>query len=167
MGGGRTWQVTLAAGLGVLLVVGMAAAGVAWKLGRDADIRADQEQASDREAAEESAAAEDARQAAADAKAEAEDEAERKQRRQLVKRLQQSVTKDARENVSEGILEGPIMYSTCDPLGGGSVDDLTAITGTFECLAIYEERPDGSMVGWTYSGTINYNEQTWSWKLGS
>jgi hypothetical protein len=46
-----------------------------------------------------------------------------------VTQLQRSVTKDARKSVDAGVLDGPILNTQCTPLGGGSTDDLTALTG--------------------------------------
>jgi len=81
--------------------------------------------------------------------------------------MQKSITKDAKERVADGELEGPIYYTSCDPLGGGSVDDLTALTTTFECLAVNEKLGGGQVRGWVFSATANWDEGSWSWRLGS
>jgi len=73
-------------------------------------------------------------------------------RAKLVKALEVQVTKDAKEKVKEDLLEGPIKYSSCTATGGGSVDDLTALTGTVECLAVNKENNDETVEGWRYSG---------------
>ena len=33
-------------------------------------------------------------------------------------------------------------------------------------MAVSEERPDGSLRGYTYDATINYVKYSYSWKLG-
>ena len=93
------------------------------------------------------------------------DEIERDSRRELEKSLRKAVTKDARKLVSSGLLDGPILKAVCDPVGGGR-DDLEAHTGRYDCMAVHTEASDGTMRGYTYSGTINYDEFSYSWKLG-
>jgi hypothetical protein len=67
--------------------------------------------------------------------------------------------------VSTGLLDGPILKAVCDPVGGGR-DDLEAHTGRYDCMAVHTEASDGTMRGYTYNGTINYDEFSYSWKLG-
>jgi hypothetical protein len=89
-------------------------------------------------AAEEKRAEEAAAEAAAQARRveQAAERAERGQRKSIITQMQASITKDAKKRVADGELDSPIFYTSCDPLGGGSVDDLTALTTTFECLAV-------------------------------
>ncbi len=122
--------------------------------------------------AREKAAAEEAankQQEAEQAKAEqdASDAAERTQRESLIKDMQKSITKDAKKSVADDILDGPILYTQCTPLGGGSSDDLTAITGTFSCLAATKEHGDGTISGYSYSATANWDDLSYSWHLGN
>lgn len=91
-----------------------------------------------------------------DARAEA-DEAERSARSDLVEALEEQVTKDAKEKVADDLLDGPILYSSCTATGGGSTDDLTALTGTFDCLAANKENSDGTISGYRYSGTAEWS----------
>jgi hypothetical protein len=86
-------------------------------------------------------------------------------RRDLERSLQRSITKDAREQVSNGLLDGSILKTSCDPVGGGR-DDLTSRTGKYECIAVTEVRADGSYRGYSFHGTINYKEFSYSWGLG-
>jgi hypothetical protein len=58
-----------------------------------------------------------------------------------------------------------VLKTVCDPVGGGR-DDLEAQTGKYECMAVRTENTDGTMRGYSYSGTINYDEFTYSWQLG-
>ena len=127
---------------------------------RDAEREADEE--AERIALNEATQRENKR----ELKQEAED-AERKLRRSLIKQMQASITKDARESVSDGLLDGPILFTSCDPLGGGSVDDLTALTTTFDCIAV-NERLDGTQVsGYGFDATMNWDETSWTWRLQS
>lgn len=124
------------------------------------------EEAAALEAQEAADAAEAAQEARQEAKAAAA-RAERRLRTNLVKQMQGSITKDAKERVVDGELEGPIYYTSCDPLGGGSVDDLTALTTTFECIAVNERLEGGQVRGWVFSATANWDEGSWTWRLGS
>lgn len=119
------------------------------------------------EKAEEEAAKEAEEKAAAELAAqEAADEAERDSRREQVTFLQQTITKDARKGVAEYLLEGPILRTVCTATGGGSADDLTALTGTFDCLAVSEKHSDGTESGYGYAGTIDWESGRVSWQLG-
>lgn len=158
--------------LALLLVVGLAVGGLLWKNHSDqvaADKRAaaveKREAAAEQQAAEEQAA-EEAAQAKAAADLAAAEEAERTARQAAIKELQRNITKHAKELVGEQLLEGPILYTQCTATGGGSADDLTALTGTFDCLAANEERKDGTISGYSYSGTIDWDSGQLSWKLG-
>lgn len=149
-------------GLAILLVVGAGAAGTL-KVQNDREVRLEKV-AAEKELAEKKEAQERERRAAS-AKAAA-DAAERTRRLGLVASLEESVLKDAREKATEGLLEGGFTEAVCTPLGGGSSDDLTAITGEFECIAVNKKNADGSSSGYAFSATINYDDDSWTWKLG-
>lgn len=91
--------------------------------------------------------------------------AERKVRGSIIRQMQESITEDARERVAEGVLDGPILDTSCDPLGGGSVDDLTALTTTFDCIAVNEEIGGGRVSGYGFASTVDWNKYSWSWQL--
>ena len=150
-----------------LLLVGGVGVGVAAKVHNDRAAVAAKEAAQVKAAAkaERKAEEEAAADRAAEAKRAAED-AERDERERLIKKMQKSITKDARGDARDGMLDGPIFYTSCDPLGGGSVDDLTALTTTFECIAVNEKLDDGGARGYVYSATMNWDEYSWSWRLG-
>lgn len=95
------------------------------------------------------------------------DESERAARADLVKALEKQVTKDAKKKVDDDLLDGPILYSNCTATGGGSTDDLTALTGTFECIAVNTENSDGTASGYRYAGTAEWDTGSITWKLGS
>lgn len=148
--------------------VGLAAVAVGVVLKVRHDREEDRKAEAAAAAAAETRAAEEAaekKQAAKEARAAA-DRAERKVRASLIRQMQRAITKDAKERVADGELDGPIYYTSCDPLGGGSVDDLTALTTTFECLAVNEKLDGGQVRGWVFSATANWNEASWTWHLG-
>jgi hypothetical protein len=68
--------------------------------------------------------------------------------------------------VNAQTLTGPILSVSCTALGGGSSDDLTSLTGTFECIAVNQKNADGSSSGYRFSATINWNKD-YTWHLGS
>lgn len=105
--------------------------------------------------------------AAATAAKQAADDAKRAERKLIVAEVEDSILKDAKKRVTEGVLTGPITRASCTPLGGGSSDDLTAITGTFECIAVNKTDADGSSSGYRFSATVNWNAGNYSWHLGS
>ena len=121
------------------------------------------------QAEEEAAAAAEqaADEAAAAARAQEEaDERERAARALIVASLEASIQEDAEGRVAEGVLDGPILRTSCTPIGGGSADDLTAITGNFECIAVNEERADGSASGYRFTATIEWGASSYQWRLG-
>lgn len=161
----------LVVGVVALLILGLPSAALGVKVRND---RVAEEKAS--AAAEAKAAADAEAQAEADRKqeeAEAEqaakdaaDTEERNYRKSIIRQMQKSITKDAKKDVESGYLEGPIYYTTCDPLGGGSADDLTAITTTFSCMAVNEKLKGDMVRGYSYSATANWDEGSWTWHLG-
>ena len=146
-----------------LLVVGGTAAGVTMAVQHSQEIAAEEAAAKEAKATADAAAKEKARELEAVA---AKENAQRAVRAIIVTGLEESVQKDAVARVDEGRLDGPIERTECTPLGGGSVDDLTAITGTFECIAVNEKREDGSESGYVFSATVNWDAASYSWHLG-
>ncbi|MDA0170325.1 hypothetical protein OJ998_14600 [Solirubrobacter taibaiensis] len=108
--------------------------------------------------------AEEARQNEAEAQ-QALDEIELEGREDLERSLRKAITKDARASVRDGLLDGPILRTSCDPVGGGR-DDLTSRTGKYDCLAITETDADGTSRGYSFHATINYEEYSYTWGLG-
>lgn len=148
--------------LAIIVVCG-SAAGVTLGVQHSQEVAAEEEAAQAARAAAAAAAKEKASQLEAK---EAEENAQRAIRTLIVTGLEEAVQKDAVERVDEGRLDGPIERTECTPLGGGSVDDLTAITGTFECIAVNEKREDGSESGYVFSATVNWDAASYSWHLG-
>ncbi len=151
-----------------LLLVAGAGAGYAVKVDRDADARERREQAEARERAEDRR--ERARIAAEKAEAEEQELAEFTEeievdgRRDLVQALRKSVTADFRKRVSEGVLEGPILGTSCVPVSGG-IEDLDEATGKFECLVATERTGDSGRRGYGVDATINYTQGSYTWQL--
>jgi predicted nucleic acid-binding Zn-ribbon protein len=161
----------IAVAVAVTVLVG-AGTGIALKVNHDRDQQreqaAEERQQAEREAEEEAQDAADAAEAQREARREAKlarEAAERKIRNSIIRQMQTSITEDARERVAEGYLDGPIMYTSCDPLGGGSVDDLTALTTTFDCIAVNEELEGGRVSGYGFASTVNWDEGSWTWQL--
>jgi hypothetical protein len=123
---------------------------------RAARLRAERQAEARRQAAAEQARREQA----------AEDRLTRSMRRSLVADLRQAITKDARERVAEGLLDGPIYGTQCDPVGGGNLSDLDARTGRYDCLAYNVKHDDGTIEGYRFSATVNYDRFSYSWHLG-
>lgn len=153
--------------VGVLVLAG-AGVGVAQKISHDNQVTEDKQRA---EAAAK-AAAEQRKQEEAAAKAaqdqqDLKDSLERSVRRSSVREMRKSITKDAKKRVAEGVLDGPIYGTQCNPVGGGSQDNLEAKTTKFECLAINKKNGDGTVEGWRFSATMNWDEGSWTWRLGA
>lgn len=154
----------------VALVLISVVAGIAISINIQHTNQVNAEQAAAASAAE----AENKRQAeatraseAASAAKQAADATKRAQRKVIVTALEDSILKDAQSRVTKGVLDGPITRASCTPLGGGSSDDLTAITGTFQCIAVNKTEADGSSSGYRFSATVNWNDASYSWHLGS
>jgi len=139
-----------------VLILGGAGTGLALKMNHDHHVRA---QARAAAARAKTLADEAAAQAVAD-------DAARSTRHEYVRALESSVLKDARSQAKTGVLTGPITRVSCTPLGGGSTDDLTALTGTFQCIAVNKRDSDGTESGYVFSATINWNDGSYSWRLG-
>jgi predicted nucleic acid-binding Zn ribbon protein len=80
--------------------------------------------------------------------------------------MQASITKWARKQVAEGTLDGPILRSTCDPVGGGS-ENLAEITVKYDCLAITNDNTDGTSEGYGVHATMDFNTGEYQWGLGN
>lgn len=95
------------------------------------------------------------------------DHDKRADRAELVRLLEADIKKDANVRIGKSEIAGPrVTEAICTPLGGGSQDDLTAITGQFTCTAVNENLKDGGQRGYAFSATINYSKSTWEWQLG-
>jgi len=154
----------------VLLLVGGGGTAAVLKLQHDSDVRKEREArearlVADKKRKQEAEVAKRRAAARAEREQAALDRIERDLRRVLEQGLRKEITKSAREAVATGVLDGPIVRTSCDPIAGG-VDSLDEPTGRYECLAINQENSDGTAEGYRYTGTINYRKGTYSWRLG-
>jgi hypothetical protein len=149
----------------LLLLAGGATAGIIAKTNHDNAVKAEQA----RKLAAEQAAADAARKRA-EAKRKTDQAVHDLQvsfRKDLIRALQKSVTKDAEKDVSDGVLDGPILRTECTPVGGGNVDNLAEHTGNYSCLAITKVNGDGTASGYGFSATVNYDSGSYTWHLGN
>lgn len=160
-------KIILAAVLGALVLAG-AGVAIAQKVSHDNQVAEDKRRAdaAAKAAAEQRKQEEAAAQAEADAQARR-DKAERAIRALAVRGMRKSITKDAKKRVAEGVLDGPIYGTQCNPVGGGSEDNLEAKTTKYECLAIQTKHSDGTVEGWRFSATMNWDDGSYTWRLGS
>jgi len=91
--------------------------------------------------------------------AEAERDIERETERLAKGELQRTITKDARKQVADGLLEGPILKTSCQRVGGGS-----GATKRYECIAV-TARSGGTESGYSYEATANTENGRITWKL--
>ena len=153
-----------------LVVIG-SATGLALKVSHDNQVTAQRVATAqaERRATDAAQAKVDADAAAAKAAADvkqAADDLTRAERKTAVGELETAILKDAKARVKSATLTGPILSASCTPLGGGSADDLTSLTGTFECIAVNKKNADGSSSGYRFSAAINWGKD-YTWHLGS
>lgn len=82
--------------------------------------------------------------------------------------MERTIKNDAIKDVHLGVLTGPILKVECDPVGGGSTDDLTSHTEKFSCLAVTKvHHASGTESGYEFSSLMNWDSGRFSWHLGS
>ena len=111
------------------------------------------------------AAKEKQQQAEAAAKEER-DAAERASRKKAVDGIEASVKKMAQKHAKQGLIDGPIIDVSCDPVAGGSLDDLTEKTTTFQCFVADKKNGDGTMSGYYYHATMNWDTGSYTYGMG-
>jgi ribosomal protein L40E len=154
--------------LPLLLVLGGAGGAVALKLHHDDVVKHKREVAQARADAKRKAAAEEARRRAAAKRAQAAiDQVKIDERKSMEHDLRAAITKDAQKDIDEGVLDGPaISHTSCNAIAGGS-DSLSEPTARYDCLAVNETSSDGTEHGYQFTGTINFNTGSYTWRLGS
>ncbi|SDQ53122.1 DUF2510 domain-containing protein [Leucobacter chromiiresistens] len=154
--------------VGAIVVLGTAG-GLVWKGIADQkeeerlaliEERAQEREAERAEAAEKAAEEE----AAAQEKV---DDALRAMRQDSVTDIEESVKAMAEGHVADGVLTGPILSVSCSPIGGGSTDDLDQSTTVFKCFAANVDNGDGTMNGYTYNSTMNWETGEYTYGLGA
>jgi hypothetical protein len=95
--------------------------------------------------------------------AQAEKRLENSERASLVSSLQSAVKKSAVTDVTNGLLDGPILKVQCQP---ASAVDATAKIATYTCLAA-TSITGTTLHGYDFTGTINLNTSDITWRLGN
>jgi hypothetical protein len=95
-----------------------------------------------------------------------ETDAKRADRAATVTEIEGAIKTMAEKHVSDGLYDGPILSVSCDPVGGGSTDDLTAKTTVFDCFVAVKDNGDGTMSGKKYHATMNWDTQQYTYGLG-
>ncbi|BBY67359.1 DUF2510 domain-containing protein [Mycolicibacterium helvum] len=146
----------------LIVLAGAGVAALVWKNNHDTQMRNDASAAASSKAAADKAAAD---QAQAD-QVRRDTEAKRAQRAAAVKDLEASITTLAQKHINGGLFDGPVLSVSCDPVGGGSTDDLTARTTIFECFAATRDNGDGTLSGHKYHATMNWDTGEYTYGLG-
>jgi hypothetical protein len=133
-----------------------------WKSNHDTQMQNDAAASSSSKAAASAAAA-----AAEADRVQIEVTAKRAQRAETVTEVAAAVKTMAEEHVNDGLFDGPVLSVTCDPVGGGSTDDLTAKTTIFECFAATKDNGDGTLSGRKYHATMNWDTGNYTYGLGA
>ncbi|RDV43670.1 DUF2510 domain-containing protein [Leifsonia sp. ku-ls] len=123
-----------------------------------------QQVAAEKAAAKKKADAERAKEAA-EAAQQAADDAKRAQRRDMVTQVEASIKKMAEDDISKGVLTGPVLTVTCNPVSG-STDDLTDTTTTFDCFVANKDNGDGTSSGYFFNATVNWTSGSYTYGLG-
>jgi hypothetical protein len=136
----------------------LAAAGIGWflisKNNHDIQMR------------NEAIAASSSKAAAADAEADRV-RRERAKRAAEIKDIEASVKTLAEKQSAEGLFDGPVLSVTCDPVGGGPTDDLTAKTTVFACFVATKDNGDGTFTGEKYHATANWDTGEFTYGFGA
>nr|WP_271211543.1 DUF2510 domain-containing protein [Rhodococcus wratislaviensis]GLK37628.1 hypothetical protein GCM10017611_44930 [Rhodococcus wratislaviensis] len=146
------------AAFGLAALVFLGGAGVMWKVGHDGKIAAEKEAAAD---------AADKREADQLAAQRQQDDAKRATRAAAVTRIEASVDSMARDHIARGLIDGTVISVTCSPVSGGSTDDLTETTTVFDCFVANENNGDGTLSGYKYNATMNWNSGQYTYGMGA
>ncbi|MET0694753.1 MAG: hypothetical protein ABWY56_12545, partial [Propionibacteriaceae bacterium] len=60
----------------------------------------------------------------------------------------------------------PVISVSCDPVAGGSVNDLDEKTTAFQCFVANEENDDGTLSGYYYHATMNWGTGSYTYGFG-
>jgi len=72
----------------------------------------------------------------------------------------------AEGHVTDALFDGPILDVTCSPVAGGSIDDLLQTTTQFNCFVATEDNGDGTMSGYYYHATMNWDTGEYTYGFG-
>ncbi|MCS5521201.1 DUF2510 domain-containing protein [Curtobacterium flaccumfaciens pv. oortii] len=93
------------------------------------------------------------------------DDTERTARADTVTGVEASVKKLAEDDAAKGVIDGPILSVSCNPVSG-STDDLTDTTTTFDCFAANTNNADGTQSGYFFNATVNWDSGEYTYGLG-
>jgi hypothetical protein len=126
-----------------------------------------QQAAAKKKADDRAAAAAEAERAAkvAAAAKQAADDAKRAQRAQIITEVEASIKKMAEDDISKGLLTGPVLAVKCNPVSG-SADDLTDPTTSFDCFVANKDNGDGTQSGYFFNATVNWASGEYTYGLG-
>lgn len=153
-------KVAIVCAVAINIVVAIAI-GAFWKSNHDTEVR-NAAAAAESKAATEKALAETAEKD----RVQRENGAERAKRALTVIEVQSSIQTMAKKHIADGLFTGPVLSVTCDPVGGGSTDDLTAKTTVFECFVATTKDEDGTMSGRKYHATVNWDTDKYTYGFG-
>lgn len=162
----KTWRAIGASGTAVLVLL-LLVGGIALK------IRSDNEAVAEAEANQQ--AARDAESVVAAAKAEQDAATAREsaqaalllERQKSVRGIEASVTKMAKGAVRDGILDGPILSTSCTPAaGGGSLTDASEASTKFSCFATTKNNSDGTSNGYKFYALMDWTAGTYTYGMG-
>jgi hypothetical protein len=150
----------IATAIAVAVVLGSAGAALGYKIHHDHVVSARQ--------AAQVAAAKAARDAALAAAAVKRAETKRQiaVRHADEREMRGSITTWARKQVNNATLDGPILRTSCTPVGGGS-ENLSEITVKYDCLAITKDNADGTSEGYRVHATMDFSKGEYQWGLGN
>jgi len=154
---------------GALVAVVILAGGgmaVAMKIQHDDDVAA-KERAAKQRAAAAAVALQRKREADAQARVDAAErlvrELKREIRKETVHSMEKSITKDAKSRVDDGRLDGPILGTQCEQAPGDAKKSATP----YLCMAITERNDDGTIRGYNFTATANFEDGSYTWHLGN
>jgi hypothetical protein len=150
----------IVAGVIVVLILGGAGAAIAGVVHSNqvAAQKADAKATAKMEAADKALNAKIAKRAA--------DNSERAKRAAGVLEIEASIKTMAEKDVTDGLIDGPIIDVSCNPVNGGSTDDLTDKTTAFDCFVSDKDNGDGTQSGHFFNATENWSTGEYTYGFG-
>jgi hypothetical protein len=93
------------------------------------------------------------------------DDAERALRKATVTEVEASVKKMATDDVTKGVIDGPVLSASCSPVSG-STDTLTDRTTSFNCFVATKDNGDGTQTGYNFNATVNWDTGSYTYGFG-
>lgn len=156
------FAVVLLAATLVLALVGLAA----WKV-VSASHKAEQAAIAEQERKHQAAVQREAERREAEEQEQKQAEADKKvdklvedYRRELIVEIEAEVKATADQQLSEGILNEPVIGADCDAIG-----NITGSTSFISCLAVIQELDDGSLDGYSYWVDVDWDRGTYTIEL--